>query len=167
MTATAVPWSWPGSDDIAERAGQCYTLAMEAVLANAHVGDRLFLVHGLLHADRSTQAEHLAARAEGLPPANPHAWLEVEADDGVLGLDPVLRLADVRDRFYATFGCEPVRRYRADVAVSIALRRDHYGPWDRRSRDLWQRRQEQARQNPEWSTERTVARYFQMTRGSA
>lgn len=163
MDVTAPVWSWPGDDDIAGRAGQCYTLAMEAVLANLHLGDRLFLVHGLLHADRSSQAEQLAARPEGCPPANPHAWAEVEADDGTIALDPVLRMWDARDGYYAAFGAEVVRRYRADVAVSVAMRRGDYGPWDRRSNELWQLRQEQARANPEWSSAATLERYFDMT----
>lgn len=152
-------WTWPGDDDLKVRAGQCYTLAMQAVFANQHFGDRLFLVHGLLHPERSRDAEKLAQRPEGMPPSNPHAWVEVEANDGVMCFDLVLRLLDVREKFYDLFGCEITRRYRTDIAISIAGRRGHYGPWDKVSVALWQQRQRHALEHPEWSTPQVVTRY--------
>lgn len=154
-------WTWPGSDDIGERAGECYTLAMDAVLANVWHGRRLWLVHGLLHADRSTQRDALAARPEGVPPPNPHAWCELELEDAVAALDPVLRMCVTVEEYGETFGAETLRRYRSDVACEVALRRGHHGPWDRRSIAAWELRQEQARANPEWSQAATLERYFE------
>jgi hypothetical protein len=127
---------WPGSEDLTERAGQCYTLAMEFVLHNFdRFGRSMFLVHGLLHPERAggMRTWHEVHPEVPLPPTNPHAWVELEADDGVVCCDPVIRQAWVREEFVRLYASETLRRYRSDIAFEVAARNDSYGPWDKRS----------------------------------
>lgn len=155
---------WPGDDDLTKRAGQCYTLAMEMVLDNMSVyRRRLFLVHGLLHPERANGMENWDALHPDtpLPPPNPHAWVEIEADDGVFACDPVIRMAVPREEHEAQFGTEVIRRYRSDIAFECAMRNDNYGPWDCRSLAEWQKRAQIAKDDPRYSMAASVARFLE------
>lgn len=157
---------WPGSDVLAERAGGCYTLSMEFVLANyAELGEWLTLVHGLLRPERSSAARSWADEHPELPlpPTNPHAWVEIAASDDVLAVDPVLRQAWPVAEHRELFGAEVIRAYRADVAISIASRREDFGPWDRRSLAAWSERQEAAKADPRFSQQAAVDRFLRTT----
>lgn len=160
MTAPLIVW--PGSDDLTARAGQCYTLSMELVLDNLpRFGLSLFLVHGVMHADRSPGfAEDWREHNPGLPlpPPNPHAWVEIEADGGTLAVDPIPRQGWPIAEHRVMYGAETIRRYRADIAVTVAARNDHYGPWDKRSLEAWRERQRIARVDPRFSQGAGIAR---------
>jgi hypothetical protein len=150
--------TWPGPDDLRGRAGQCYTLAFETVLLNLHVPE-LYLVHGLLHPDRSAMALTWAGDHPEipLPPVNPHAWIEVGED---IVADPVARQLHSIAEHRRLYGAEVIRRYRADVALSIAARRDTAGPWDRTSLTAWEERQAAARADPRFTQQAALDRFF-------
>lgn len=152
---------WPGPDSLTQRAGGCYTWSMELVLANLLTfGNRLHLMHGVLHPERAEGAADWAEHNEGipLPPVNPHAWVEIAADDGRFVLDAVLREGWDLDEHRHLFGAEVIRDYRADVAVEIATRRNNFGPWDKRSLAEWERRQQIARDDPRYAQGAALAR---------
>lgn len=155
---------WPGPDDLRQRAGQCYTLAMECVLLNVNRhGARLHLVHGLLHPTRAEGVRDWSEKHPDLPlpPPNPHAWVELEArGGGVLTLDPVMRQAFARDDHVRQFGAETIRRYRADVAIDVAMRRGSYGPWDHRSLAEWEHRVAIAKADPRYSMAAAIDRHL-------
>lgn len=156
---------WPGDDNLKARAGQCYTLSMECVLANSHYGHHLFLVHGLLHPERAEGADDWEEHHPDLPkpPTNPHAWVEIDADDGTACVDPVLRQAWTKAEHERLFGTEIIRRYRADVAVMCAMRNDNYGPWDKRSLAEWEARRAIAEADPRYSMDSAIARHLTRT----
>lgn len=150
---------WPGPDDLTERVGACYTLAMGFVLANAPAyGNALTLVHGIYYPAR---AEGWQPREPGLPPPppNPHAWVEVTAGDGVLVVDPVVRLAWSVEEHRRLHAAEVFRAYRADVALAVAERRGYLGPWDRRSLDAWEERRRLARADPRYGQAAALDRF--------
>lgn len=156
MTAPTI--RWPGPDDVTERAGECYTLAMEFILVNARLGERLFLVHGLIHPDRAIGVAAWTAEHPDLPlpPVNPHAWC-------VLCLDPVTRQAMPQPDHEQMYGTETIKRYRSDIAILTAARRDSYGPWDRRSLEEWARRRAIAEADPRFSMSSAIDRFLRGT----
>lgn len=153
---------WPGSEDLAERAGQCYTLAMEFVLHNTvRFGRSMYLVHGLLHPARAEgmRSWHDMHPGVPLPPVNPHAWVEVEVADGVVCCDPVIRQAWARAEFERLYAPETFRRYRSDVAWEVAARNDSYGPWDRRSLEEHAKRVAIAEADPRFTQQAAIQRF--------
>jgi hypothetical protein len=161
VTPPTVLAMWPGSEDLAERAGQCYTLAMEFVLYNLdRFGRRMFLVHGLLHPDRAEGMRHWPEmHGLPLPPVNPHAWVEIEGSDGVICCDPVIRQAWERREFERLYAAETFKRYRSDIAFEVAARNDSYGPWDRRSLAEHAKRCAIAEADPRYSQRAAIGRF--------
>lgn len=160
---------WPGPEDLVLRAGQCYTLAMEMVLGNTDIyGRRLFLVHGLLHPDRADGMDDWSVRNPDtpLPPPNPHAWVEIEADDGVVACDPVVRMAWTTEEHRRKFGVEVFRRYRSDIAFACAIRNSNYGPWDRKSLTEHERRVQKAQDDLRYSPEAAIKRFLRIADGT-